>query len=707
MATLTKDGLTALLAELGADVIPAVTDLPAVHALSRPTDIYRAYVVDILTKATACEASLVYDSVQSSNTLPHGDLLLPVPRLRIKGKKPAELGAELAASFVDGHPLLQKPVASGIHLPIFFAPRSLPRIILPYIFQREGSYGNDPTHGLRDTSATHLGRKKVIVEFASPNIAKEFHAGHLRSTVIGAYISNLYKSMGWDVIKINYLGDWGKQFGLLGVGWERFGSEEELAREPLKHLLSVYARINALFKPEQDASKKAREEGRDTAEIESQGIYAERNAFFSRLENGDMEAFALWERFRRISVERYELTYARLNVEFDVYSGESQVQTVTIEAVEKLLQEKGVYEEKNGSWTIDFEKHGSKGLGIAVVRGRTGATTYLLRDVAAVLEREKLYNFDKMIYVVSTEQDLYFKRLFKTLELIGRADLASCLQHVNFGRVLGMSSRLGNAKLLSDILDQSRDAMHDVMRRNTEKYAQVVNPDLVAEAVGISAVMVQDMSAKRIHDYEFDMTRMTSFEGDTGAYLQYCHARLNSILRKAEVTRVDLAVHLIDHPDALDTDLAEKQHCVDLLRLMAQYPDVTATALRNLEPSTILTYLFRLTHQLSSCYDVLQVVGAEGGRDVTLARAALYEAARQVLENGMKLLGLSPVESNPKFMEQRTEVAWMQTPPATAKLDTNAEHLHAGLANGELRSLGAGASPLIPPSPSTGARNER
>ncbi|KAK3935572.1 hypothetical protein QBC46DRAFT_367503 [Diplogelasinospora grovesii] len=564
------------------------------------TFIYRAYLADTLVKLIGdhIDADLVYDAIQTPSTLVNGDLVLP-------------------------------PTTTGIHLPFFFTLLPLPRLLLPYIFDWQGSYGKTLDVGLRNPSTPQLGRKKVIVEFSSPNIAKEFHAGHLRSTIIGAYISNLYESMGWEVVKLNYLGDWGKQFGLLAVGWERFGSEEELARDPLKHLLDIYVRINTLFKPEAEASKRARDEGRDTAEIESQGLYAERNAFFRRMEDGEPEAVALWRRFRDISIERYVSTYTRLNISFDEYSGESQVQPASAEAVEKLLKEKGVYEEDKGSWVIDFEKHGSKGLGVAVVRGRTGTTTYLLRDVAAVLEREEKHAFDKMIYVVSSEQDLYFRRVFKTLEFAGRADLAARLQHVNFG---------------SDILDQSSTAMHDVMRRNTAKYAQIDDPDTVAESVGITAVMVQDMSGKRINNYPFDIARMTSFEGDTGPYLQHCHARLNSILRKAGLTRADLAQHLADNLDRLAADLADKQHCVDLLRLMAQYPDVTATVLRNLEPSTVRTYLFRLAHQLSSCYDVVQVVGANEGRDVMLSRAALYEGARQVLENGMRLLGFSPVE---------------------------------------------------------------
>ncbi len=351
ISTLTLDGLAAVLAAVGPDAIPEDTaTLPVVHLLRRPCDIYRVYLANILTKLAGCETAVAYDAIQSSHgTLDKGDLMVPVPRLRLEGKKPTDLCADFAANFPDGHALFQKPTAFGIQLPICYTSRSLARLLLPYIFERQDSYGKDPDVGLSGSSATtHLDRKRVVVEFSLPNIAKEFHAGHLRSTIIGAFISNLYESMGWDVVKVNYLGDWGKQFELLAVGWQRFGSEEELTREPLKHLLDVYARINALFKPEQDASKQARDEGRDTAEIESRRLYFERNAYFRRMEDGDEEAIALWRRFRDISIDRYVSTYARLNISFDEYSGESQVQTTTIEAIEKLLKEKGVYKEDNG-----------------------------------------------------------------------------------------------------------------------------------------------------------------------------------------------------------------------------------------------------------------------------------------------------------------------------------------------------------------------
>ncbi|EGC46615.1 arginyl-tRNA synthetase [Histoplasma capsulatum var. duboisii H88] len=557
-------------------------------------------------------------------------------RLCLKGVNIDQVAVDLSNKLC-AISLISSPIPKGVFIPIFFNETSLPRLILPYIFDRRQLYGHDKLAGLKNPKNEAAGRKKVIVEFSSPNIAKEFHAGHLRSTIIGAYISNLYKSMGWDVLKINYLGDWGKQFGLLAVGWQKFGSEELFQKESLKHLLDVYVKINALFKSEQEASKSARDNGQDTLEIENRGLYAERNAFFKRMEDRDPEALSLWKRFRDISIERYISTYARLNITFDEYSGESTVRPETIEKVENMLKDRGVYEENEGSWVINFEKHGARKLGTAVVRNRGRTTTYLLRDVAAVLERVEKYEFDKMIYVVSAEQDSYFQRVFKTVEIMGYPDIAAKLVHINLGKAQGMSSRLGTVKLLSDILDECGSAMHEVMRSNEAKYAQVADPEAVADVVGITAIMAQDMSGKRINNYPFDITRMTSFEGDTGPYLQYSHARLCSIMRKANLAADQVA--------KADFSLLKEPHAIDILRLMAQYPDMTTQAFKTLEPTTILTYLFRLTHQVSSAYDVIKVLGTDEGPEVMLARSALHEGARQVLENAMRLLGFTPVAS--------------------------------------------------------------
>ncbi|KAK4034212.1 hypothetical protein C8A01DRAFT_18938 [Parachaetomium inaequale] len=626
--TLALSNLQAYLGELGAPT--PIPTFPSADPVHNPNDVYRSYIAAALEKLVDCDRVLLYESLQRPSTLSKGDLVLVLPRLRLKGVKPSDLGIELASKF-PALGLVNPPVPLESYLQFFYSPKLLPRLILPFIHDRKESYSKSIAPGQR---------KKAIVEFSSPNIAKEFHAGHLPSTIIGAFIANLYESSGWDVVRINYLGDWGKQFGLLAVGWEKYGSEELLQAQPLKHLLDVYVKINAEFKPEEAASKQARDEGRDTAEIESQGLFAERNAFFKRMEDGDQEALALWKRFRDISIERYIDIYARFGINFDVYAGESQVNPATVVEVESLLKDKGVYQEDQGSWLIDFAKHGAKGLGTAILRGRTGTTTYLLRDVAAILDRSRQYSFDEMIYVVSSEQDAYFQRVFKTVELMGYPDLAAKLKHVNFGKVMGMSSRLGKVELLSDILDKCGSAMHDVMRTNAVKYAQVSDPNTVADTIGITAVMVQDMSGKRINNYPFDINRMTSFEGDTGPYLQYCHARLRSISRKAKAAGID--------PDATDGDIdyshLEDDHAAGLLRIMGQYTEVVDLAFRNLEPSTILTYLFRLAHQLSSSYDVLQVVGAPEGHGAALARAALYENARQVLGNGMRLLGIKPVD---------------------------------------------------------------
>ncbi|KAI9746817.1 MAG: tRNA-dihydrouridine synthase 3, partial [Chaenotheca gracillima] len=255
------------------------------------------------------------------------------------------------------------------------------------------------------------------------------------------------------------------------------------------HLLDVYVEVNRLFAFEEKAREAAKKNKQDTADLESQGLFAERNAFFKAMEEREPAAIALWKRFRDVSIIRYIETYARLNIHFDEYSGESQIDQKSIKRVEKLLAERGISEEDNGSTILNFKKHGAPKLDVAILRNRTGTSTYILRDLAAVLERSEKFNFDKMIYVVSTEQDAYLRQVFKAVELMGDQDLAKKLQHVSFGRVEGMSTRLGNVRLLSDILDECGRSMHDVMRANEDKYAQVENPEAIADTLRISAVM--------------------------------------------------------------------------------------------------------------------------------------------------------------------------------------------------------------------------
>jgi arginyl-tRNA synthetase len=460
----------------------------------------------------------------------------------------------------------------------------------------------------------------------------EFDGTHLRSTIIGAYIASLYESMGWDVVRINFLGDWGKHIGLLAVGWSRFGSEELFKVDPLRHLLDVYTKIDELFIPERDAAKKLRSEGQDNSVIETHGIFAEKDAFFRKMEDGDPDALALWKRFRDICIANYADLYARMNISFDDYLGESEVSQETVTEVESILKEKGVYEESEEAWIIDFKKHGPKGLGTAIARYRNGTTSYLLRDIAAVLERSRKYSFDKMLYVVSARQDSHFQQLFRTLELMDYSDLANRLQHVSFGKVQGSSPKPGCGILLGDTLDQCQTAIREFLEADQGNIKEFQNRDSkISDALGVAALMTQDLSIKRLSTFNFDINKMATTDGHTGLSLQHCFAKLCLKLNGVVINRDEL--------ESADYSALGEEAYADVLRLLIQFPDIVRSSCKLLESSTILTYLFRIT-------DLLPAVWNEEAEDSdqNLAHLAFYESVRQVLENGMRMVGLVPMK---------------------------------------------------------------
>ncbi|KKA22665.1 Arginine--tRNA ligase [Rasamsonia emersonii CBS 393.64] len=642
----------------------ASTAVPAIESLSlhstteqskfpncfpslNPVDIYREHIAENLGQATGIDPLKIYQRLAWTSTLDKGDLVLPVPALQIKDKKPEVLCAELAEKFPPSD-LIYPPTPAGSHLQFFFKPQPLTQTVLGRILKEKTTYGTNGNMGLRDPSDPSKGKKRIIIEFSSPNIAKPFHAGHLRSTIIGGFLANLYTITGWEVIRMNYLGDWGKQYGLLANGYKKYGNEAELTKDPINHLFDVYVKINndvanqeGPIKELREQIKVKKEKNEDVTELENQlqklideSEDEKARRYFKSMEDGDPEALALWKRFRDLSIEKYKQTYARLNIDFDVYSGESQIKPESLKAAYEAMEKAGVSERSEGAVIVDFTKHGAKKLGKAIIVRKDGTPLYLTRDIGAILERDQEYHFDKMIYVVAAQQDLHLAQLFKVTELMGYKDLAARCQHVNFGMVRGMSTRKGTVKFLDDILRDVGDKMHEVMKKNTAKYEQVEDPYKTADILGITAVMVQDMTGKRVNGYDFNLEAMTSFEGDTGPYLQYAHARLCSMTRKSGLKREDL--------ESADLSLLTEEHATDLVRLLAQWPDVVLNTYKTLEPTTVLTYLFRMTHILSSGYDVLKVIGSEP--EVAKARMALYESARQVLYNGMRLLGLSPVD---------------------------------------------------------------
>lgn len=294
-------------------------------------------------------------------------------------------------------------------------------------------------------------------------------------------------------------------------GYKYFGNEEELTKDPINHLFDVYVKVNNIVAEhdapikdlkEQIKAKKEKNEDVSAQVEELQKLIAgsedeKARRYFKSMEDGDKDAVELWRRFRDLSIQKYRETYARLNIDFDVYSGESQVKNESMTAAYDTMEKTGVSEKSEGAVIVDFTKQGAKKLGKAIIVRKDGTPLYLTRDIGAILERDEAYHFDKMIYVVAAQQDLHLAQLFKIIELMGHKELASRCQHINFGMVRGMSTRKGTVKFLDDILRDVRDKMHEVMKKNTEKYEQVENPELTADILGMSSVMVQDMSGKR------------------------------------------------------------------------------------------------------------------------------------------------------------------------------------------------------------------
>jgi arginyl-tRNA synthetase len=398
-------------------------------------------------------------------------------------------------------PLLEKPTAAGTFLQFFFKPTKLAKILIPSILKNKSAFGRNPYLGLKDPQDPSKGKKKIIIEFSSPNIAKPFHAGHLRSTIIGGFLANLYEAAGWDVVRMNYLGDWGKQYGLLALGYAKYGKQERLESDPIIHLFEVYVAINNDLAAEKEKFKELEAAGQDITEAKAKGLDEQARGYFKAMTDRDEKALAQWKLFRDLSIKKYKETYARLNISFDEYSGESQVPEDLMEKTAKIMADKGISEVSEGAVIVDFSKHipgkPGKSLERPIIKKKDGTALYLTRDISEMLQREEKYHFDHMIYVVAAAQDLHLKQLFKIIELMGYKDLAAKVQHVNFGQVQGMSTRKGTVVFLDSILNDVGEKMHEVMRKNEAKYEQVENPEQVADILGISAVMVQDMSGKR------------------------------------------------------------------------------------------------------------------------------------------------------------------------------------------------------------------
>ncbi|XP_049333997.1 probable arginine--tRNA ligase, mitochondrial isoform X1 [Astyanax mexicanus] len=473
----------------------------------------------------------------------------------------------------------------------------------------------DPqSFGVKSEILQNLKKGRTLVEFSSPNIAKKFHAGHLRSTIIGNFIANLKQALGNDVIRVNYLGDWGMQFGLLGAGFQRLGSQEKLQENALQHLYEVYVQVNR--EAEHDGS-----------------IQLAAAEFFRRLEQHDEQALSLWKQFREITVEEYKKIYERLGVYFDQYSGESFHQSKTREVLKDLQSQGLLKTTEKGTGVVDLSAEGDLSSYATLVRS-DGTSLYITRDVAAALDRKERFSFDEMIYVTDKSQSVHFQQLFQILQAMGHHWADGCV-HVPFGLVVGMSSRLGEVVLLEDILNEARYRMLQNMREaKTSK--ELADPELTAEQIGVSALIIQDFKGPLISDYKFDWQKVLQAQGDTGVFLQYTHARLRSLLR----------MHSSESHTHFNPAQLQDNRSLSILQHLLRYDEVLLQSSLDLQPRHLVNFLITLSHLASSAHRELQVKGSSA--EVAQARLRLFSCTCSVLSNGMKTLGISPVEKMSK-----------------------------------------------------------
>lgn len=524
-----------------------------------------------------------------------GDYAFPCFKLaKIFRKAPNAIAEDLAGK-IQPTDDINKIINLGGYVNFFVNKESLAKKVINQVLSEKENYGK-----------SEFGKgKTVVVEYSSPNIAKPFHIGHVRTTVIGNALSKIYQSQGYNVEKLNHLGDYGTQFGKLIVAYKLWGDKQAVEKDPIKELLKLYIR----FHDEAETKPEMEDEARE---------------WFTKLENGDQEAKELWQWFRDESLKEFSRVYDLLDIDFDSYVGES-FYSDKMPAVIEELKEKNLLVESDGAMIVDLED--SK-LPPALIQKRDGSTLYLTRDLASAFYRKKIYNFDKSIYVVGAQQELHFKQCFEIIKRMGY-DWYKDMVHVQFGMVSleegTMSTRKGRVVFLEDVLNQAIDRTRQIIE---EKNPDAENIDEVAKAVGVGAVVFQELSNSRIKDYTFSWDRTLSFEGETGPYVQYTHARCCAVLRKA------------DQPVSADInyEALSDQDAADVLSVLETFNKSIMTAMKKNEPHIVTRFVLDLAQAFNKFYHNSPILVEDD--DLRAARLALVEATRQTIENALKILGM-------------------------------------------------------------------
>ena len=553
----------------------------------------RLIAKEIAAIVPALEQETILNLLEKPKKSNMGDIAFPTFTLaKMMHKAPQIIASELVSQINNSY--FEKVEAVGPYINFFLNKSEISAQVLKEVIKKREDYAQ---------VAIGQGRN-IVIDLSSPNIAKPFSIGHLRSTVIGDALSNIFQKLGYETVKINHLGDWGKQFGMLIVAYKKWGSEEAVRSHPIDELLKLYVRINAETKNHPELDEEARE-------------------WFRKLENNDEEALALWQWFRDESLMEFNRLYAELGIDFDSYNGEAFYND-KMEEVVQLLAEKGLLEESKGAQVVNLEKYGIEHP--ALIKKSDGATLYITRDLAAAIYRKRTYDFAKAIYVVGQEQTAHFKQLKAVLAEMGYA-WSKDIQHVSFGLVTKngqkLSTRKGNVILLEPTI---AEAVKRSLAQIDTKNPDLVNKEAVAHAVGVGAIKFYDLKTDRTNGYDFDLEAMVSFEGETGPYVQYAHARIQSILRKADF-----------QPQAAENYQLNDTESWEIIKLIQDFPNTIVRAADNFEPSLIARFAIHLAQSFNKYYAHTRILDDSPERD---SRLALSYATATVLKEALALLGV-------------------------------------------------------------------
>jgi len=558
------------------------------------------------------EAKEIYTYIEVPKDTKNGDYSFPCFRLaKILRKAPQEIANQIKEKLeqngTTNSELIERVDIAGGYLNFYICSKIFTKEVLEQI--------NNEKFGVEAEDEKNK-EKNIVIDYSAPNIAKPFHIGHLRSTVIGAALYNIYKYLGYNVIGINHLGDYGTQFGKLIEGYKRWGEEYNVDLDPINELTKIYIRINNACKEDEQILQACRDN-------------------FKKLEDGDTYCVEIWKKFRELSLKEFQRVYDLLGSKFDSWNGEAFYSDKMQEVVD-ILEKSGKLEESQGAKIVNLEDQGINTPCIIVKSN--GSSTYATRDLAAILYRARTYNFDKALYVTSYEQVLHFKQVFATAKYLGLDEkYLKGLEHVSFGMVLlptgKMSTREGNIVKLEELLNESIDRAKEIIE---QKNPQLENKEEVAKKVGIGAIIFNDLSNSRVKDEVFDWNTILNFQGETGPYIQYTYVRTKSVLEKSGVDINNILF------DMVNLDNLEDSYSQNIIKLLYDFHKVLVQVTEKSEPSILSRYLIDLAKAYSVFYNENRIMVD----DISLKNSRVYltYAVGKVLKIGANLLGMDMPE---------------------------------------------------------------